>query len=567
MLVSILIGLVSYFNYPSRYSCGRLNTECNSSPQPFLEVDSNPLSDIFLSPNVSSWKIIPRFNNQVASSVTGELKSEQFASIFQQCAPYIAMHRGSKIVLHIPSHVIADREVFDAVMDDICILHLLGVQLVLVASVRDQLDNCRASLLPDSTHYHGGVRITDELSLRCLKETSGSARSAIESSLARGFRGRPGQSGINVVSGNFFYSAKPVGVRDGVDFKYTGEVRRIEVDNFSKRLEQGDVVLLTSLGYSSSGEVFHVPSESLAAECAAQLGASKIIYLTDGQVIVDDNQEDNSDGVNTNNNTATTSATSTPVQSLRIAQATALLDRFGVSSSKFSDQVEIDHLESITGKKIHDNNDITPSGTGTEEYRILSQSGADANERAAGAVIRLIARSVKSLLGGVRRAHLVPPMRGSLLKELYTRDGAGILISKDVYEGIRRATASDLRVIEEIISPLVVEGILVPRSRDGTIVALGMLKRFGPLHAEICCLAVHPAYRRSGRGETLLAYLERKALALGITNWFEERGYELSEPSLLPETRMYNSARGSKVYIKKLGTQRDVDVQEDLWNV
>lgn len=56
-----------------------------------------------------------------------------------------------------------------------------------------------------------------------------------------------------MVSGNFFYSAKPLGVREGVDFKLAGEVRRIEVDNFVKRLESGDVVLITSLGYSSSG--------------------------------------------------------------------------------------------------------------------------------------------------------------------------------------------------------------------------------------------------------------------------------------------------------------------------
>lgn len=56
-----------------------------------------------------------------------------------------------------------------------------------------------------------------------------------------------------MVSGNFFYSAKPLGVRDGIDFKFTGEVRRVEVNNFVQRLDAGDVVMITSLGYSSSG--------------------------------------------------------------------------------------------------------------------------------------------------------------------------------------------------------------------------------------------------------------------------------------------------------------------------
>ena len=94
-----------------------------------------------------------------------------------------------------------------------------------------------------------------------------------------------------------FYTTQPLSsylsplfhtsVRGGIDYKLTGEVRRIEVENLKKRLEAGDVVLLTSLGYSPSGEVFNVPSESLAAECAAKMQAAKLIYLTEGEALVD----------------------------------------------------------------------------------------------------------------------------------------------------------------------------------------------------------------------------------------------------------------------------------------
>ena len=90
-------------------------------------------------------------------------------------------------------------------------------------------------------------------------------------------------------------------------------------------------------------------------------------------------------------------------------------------------------------------------------------------------------------------------------------------------------------------------------------------------------MAVHPSYRREGRGETLLAFLERRALLMGITHvfvlstrtmqWFEERGFVLSDPSRLPPTRSSNAARGSKVYIKQLGSQRDVDAEELMWGV
>lgn len=501
--------------------------------------DSTISDVLYLSPDISKWRIISSIQ-QEASGSTIELKSDQFANIFQQCAPYIAMHRGTKVVIHIPSYVMTDRDVFDAVMDDIAILHLLGVQLVLIPSLK----------LPEDIYHHkNGMRVTDDQGLKVLQERSGSARSAIESSLARGFRGRPGQSGINVVSGNFFYSAKPIGVRDGTDFKLSGEVRRIEVENLSKRLDSGDVVLLTSLGYSSSGETFNVPSESLAADCAAQLGASKIIFLTHGQGIVDDSLGE-----------------AKRVENLRLTQAVALLEHFKVSPPTYNQEVEV----------------RVPGDGGEEEAELR------------GDVIRLVARCVHALSGGTRRAHLIPAQKGALLQELYTPDGyivGGTLISKDVYDGIRPAQASDLRAIEEIIAPLVQQGILVHRSRDqleqdlpdchvvtrdGSVVALGMLKLFGDC-AEVCCLAVHPSYRRSGRGETLLAYLERRAILLGIKTvfvlstrtmqWFEERGFVMAGEEKLPTTRMYDKSRGSKVYIKELRSLRDVDVEEDLWNV
>lgn len=485
------------------------------------------ISNLVISSEMSTTTFEKAMSNSTSFISADELDVWKFGDIFRQCAPYIAMHRNSIVVIHLSSHVFKHRIVFDSVMDDISILHLLGVNVVIVTGVRHQLDEklLGAGIYPS---YHNGVRISDHQTMQFLKEVSGSARFEIESSLARGYRGRPGQSGINVVSGNFFYSAKPYGVRDGVDYQLTGDVRKIEVENIKKRLEFGDVVLLTSLGYSPSGEVFNCQSESLAAECAAGVNAAKIIFLTRGEVMYD-----------------ITDGKQTIVQNLRLTQAMALVE-------KLSKNV---------------------SGNNLEEYRLMLE------------------RSVYALNGGVKRAHFIAPMRGSLLKELYTRDGAGMLISRDVYEGIRPAQPSDLRAIEEIIEPLVAQGILVKRTRDqlekelpntyllardGTTLAIGMIKSFGD-YAEIGCLAVDPKYRKAGRGETILAFLERQALLKGISKvfvlsthtmqWFEERGFELSDPSLLPPSRGYNTTRASKVYIKHLSSERDIDAEELLWNV
>ena len=177
----------------------------------------NSASTGMLSGDLSSLEKITKLLGDENSD--SDLSTENFASIFHQCAPYIAMHRGSKVVVHLPGHCLANKDYLDAVLDDISILHLLGVQICLVVGVREQLNK----KLTDSENkpiYYDGIRVTDELALKLLMEVSGLARFEIESSLARGFKGMSGQSGINVVSGNFFYTAKPLGVREGVDFRY-----------------------------------------------------------------------------------------------------------------------------------------------------------------------------------------------------------------------------------------------------------------------------------------------------------------------------------------------------------
>lgn len=322
--------------------------------------------------DMSHAKVLPKLFQNNNTKHSFEYEFDPFTTMFRQGAPYIAMHRGSTIVIHIGGHCLKNKRTFDAIMDDISILHLLGVKLVLVVGVRDQLDE-RILQSGHKPVYHGGMRVTDTKMLKFLKEESGSARYEIESALAKGFRGTTGQSGISVVSGNFFYTAKPLGVRGGIDFKLTGEVRRIEVDNFRKRLDSGDIVLLTSLGYSNSGEVFNVPSESLAAECAAKLQASKIVYFTEGEGLLD-----------TRNNK--------PIQSLRLSQAKALLSLWNISRSLYNHVEDDENGNNINN---HNNNVIPPTLPSTVETAAMAAAEMPTEENSIGAVngfIRLIAR-------------------------------------------------------------------------------------------------------------------------------------------------------------------------------
>jgi amino-acid N-acetyltransferase len=211
----------------------------------------------------------------------------------------------------------------------------------------------------------------------------------------------------------------------------------------------------------------------------------------------------------------------------------------------------------------------------TAATRWLEADGSDDVEAA-----RHLESAVTAVRRGVRRAHLIARSDGALLAELFTRDGAGTLVTAEVYEGLRTARIEDVGGILELIEPLEAEGSLVRRSReqieleagnftvierDGTIIGCAALYPLSDgISAELACMAIHGDYRGSGRGHQLLDWIETRAHDQGIErlfvlstqtmHWFRERGYEPGEVDDLPAARqeLYNCQRNSKVFVKAL---------------
>ena len=144
-----------------------------------------------------------------------------FVKMFRGSANYIANHRGTLAVYHLPGGLLdmADPSIFRDLMNDIALTWLLGMNVVIVAGCRHQVQK----RLSDDNRSHG-LRVTDPDTLRIVKEEAGYVRFEVERQLARSLRvqGAGGASGMghydgNVVSGNF-YSAQPFGILDGIDY-------------------------------------------------------------------------------------------------------------------------------------------------------------------------------------------------------------------------------------------------------------------------------------------------------------------------------------------------------------
>jgi len=193
----------------------------------------------------------------------------------------------------------------------------------------------------------------------------------------------------------------------------------------------------------------------------------------------------------------------------------------------------------------------------------------------------LLDAAAQACRGGVKRSHIVGyAENGSLLTELFTRDGGGTLVDQEQFEQLREANIEDVGGLIDLISPLEEQGILVRRSRevlereieqftiverDGLIIACAALYQIADSDSgELACLAVNPEYRHGGRGDELLERIEERARAQGLktlfvlttrtAHWFRERGFEPSGVERLPAARasLYNYQRNSQIFEKQL---------------
>lgn len=451
-----------------------------------------------------------------------------FVDWFRQCTPYVHAHRGSTFVIAFGGEALADSKL-PHLVHDIALLHGLGIRVVLVHGARPQIEQ-RLAERGAEMRYVNGLRITDNAALDCVKDAAGSARVELEALLSLGLANSP-MAGVRipVASGNFVI-ARPLGVLDGIDYQHTGAVRRIDRESLRQRLDDGAVALIPPIGYSPTGEVFNLSAADIARAAAIALNADKLIFLIEDQGVMDANGR--------------------LVSNLLPADVDALLVS-GLQSAPESSAVPGPYP--MSGETPHLAEDLAQA----------LRAGADA------------CRS------GIRRVHLIGRHAdGALLRELFTRDGAGSLISDRPYEELRPARIDDIPGILELLRPMEQSGALVPRprehletsidsflvtERDGTVISCAALFCFADEQmAELSCVAVHPDYRTRGRGDRLLARMEAWARERGLrqlfvlttqtAHWFRERGFVPARLADLPlaKQQLYNDRRNSQVYIKTI---------------
>ena len=158
---------------------------------------------------------------------------------FRSVAPHIHSIRGKTIVIDLAGETIL-QEHFSSLIADISMISAIGARIVLVYGVRPQVEELM-SLKAIESQYVNGIRVTTADALVCVKEAAGEARLDIEAAFSQGLPNTPmAHSQCRVVSGNFVI-ARPLGIIDGVDFKFTGVVRKVDSEAIHRELDGGRI--------------------------------------------------------------------------------------------------------------------------------------------------------------------------------------------------------------------------------------------------------------------------------------------------------------------------------------
>lgn len=438
------------------------------------------------------------------------MTTSDYARWFRGSTPYISAHRNKSFVVLLTSEALEHVNLTN-IIHDLALLHVLGVKVVLVHGARAQID---AQL--SEGKFHQDRRITDAEAIEIVAGVNGRIRTRLETLFSTGLPNSPLHNvDIPVISGNFV-TARPVGIVDGIDHQFTGEVRRINRGRVQATLNAGALLLQSPMGFSNSGQAFNIPSETLAAEIAVQIGADKLIVFDD-LALTDPN------GARVSTFTPTTleqiKANHTPEHARRLS-AMSLAVRGGVAKSHLINYEDDGALLAEL---------FTAEGIGTQVIEQASEP--------------------------IRPA--VPEDIAGIFEVIRPLEEQGILVRRE----------RD-RLEQEIENFLVAE-------LDGIVVGCCAVYPYGT-QAELACVAVHENYRTlpaqttggNGIGKRLLAAAEAHVrnqnvdtlfvLTTQTQEWFKEQGFEPASIEALPESKqsLYNWQRNSAVLIKKLSETR-----------
>ena len=214
------------------------------------------------------------------------MKGKDIATLLQ-ALPYIRLHKGATFIVKCGGEVARDPQALDLLAQDLALAHHVGSRIVVIHGGGPQATEL-SQKLGHEPQIIAGRRITDDATLEVAKMVfAGSINTDIVGALRRhGLR----PVGLSGVDADIIHAVRrpatrmkdpETGKTRNVDFGHVGDITGVDTLLLRKLVDESYVPVVASLGSDKEGSIYNINADTVAARIAMDMGASKLLLLTD----------------------------------------------------------------------------------------------------------------------------------------------------------------------------------------------------------------------------------------------------------------------------------------------
>ena len=208
------------------------------------------------------------------------------AKVLVQALPYIQKYAGKTIVVKYGGNAMINDDLKDAVMSDIVLMQLVGINVVLVHGGGPEISGMLKKIGKESK-FVGGLRVTDSETIDIVQMVlAGKLNKDLVQLLERHSGRAVGLCGLD---GGMLRAEKLIA---GEDLGYVGEITKVNTEIISHATENGYIPIIATVAGGADGEVYNVNADIAAARIAAEMGAEKLILMTDIRGLLRDKDDE-----------------------------------------------------------------------------------------------------------------------------------------------------------------------------------------------------------------------------------------------------------------------------------
>lgn len=210
------------------------------------------------------------------------------AEVLIQAMPYIQKHRGQTIVVKYGGNAMLNEELKEAVMSDIVLMQLVGINVVLVHGGGPEI-NYMLDKTGKKSEFKNGLRVTDKETIDIVQQV---LAGKVNKSLVQHISQSGGRAiGLCGLDGKMLMAKK---LATAEDLGFVGEIDRVNPLIIIDSLKNGYIPVISTIAGGYNGEVYNINADLAAARIAGQLNAKKLILMTDVRGLLKDVEDENS---------------------------------------------------------------------------------------------------------------------------------------------------------------------------------------------------------------------------------------------------------------------------------